>query len=531
MKKTLMINISGIIFHIDEDAYILLNDYLESIKKHFGNSEGREEIIHDIECRIAELLQQKISDTKQVVLEGDIMEVIGVMGLPRQFDAETGGDGQAKTHAVHVQKRFFRDPDAKILGGVCAGIGAYFHLDPLWVRTFFIISLFAGGLGILLYFILWVVIPEAGTTAEKLEMRGERINISSIESSIRSEISHLKSRIDTMTNGTGRREKKKKSSGPGVPELLINALVSILKVTFRIVLIILGITFVLTGMAIIIAILAFAFGWGGVIAVEHNEIIPSLPVLASIFLGTKVKFVFIQFSLILLLGIPALLMFYNGLWLVIRFRRIKNFGLNAFYFWILGLILAVFFTLKIADMYRFGEVKKEKVALHQPKHDTLNVSLVNDDSLIRYLDRDPFTIFDDIQMIEGENNHLYLLPSIEIRVSSDSLFGVTKYIYARGKSPQEARERIEKVRYEVSSNDSLLLLKPFVYMPKGESWRGHEVKLIIDVPRGKWIQFDEGTRKIFHHARNHYYLDDEFPGSAVDIISPKTLRMTDYGLE
>ena len=130
MKKTFTINISGIIFHIDEDAFEKLNNYLETIKSYFANSEGRDEIIADIESRIAEMLQSKINEQKQVITIDDINEVIGIMGEPEQI----GGDGTQEKKQREEQrhsKRFFRDPDNKVLGGVCGGIGAYFNIDPL----------------------------------------------------------------------------------------------------------------------------------------------------------------------------------------------------------------------------------------------------------------------------------------------------------------------------------------------------------------------------------------------------------------
>ena len=190
MKKTVTINISGIIFHIDEDAFDRLSIYLGTIKSYFTNSEGRDEIIADIEARIAEMLQAKISESKQVITIQDIDEVISIMGEPEQIGADNGAEPkQAKIHSeTKTHKRLFRDPDNKVLGGVCGGIGAYFNIDPIWIRVAFIAALFIFGSGPLLYIILWIIIPQATTSTERLEMRGEPINISNIEKSIHEEI-------------------------------------------------------------------------------------------------------------------------------------------------------------------------------------------------------------------------------------------------------------------------------------------------------------------------------------------------------
>ena len=171
MKKNFTVNISGIIFNIDEDAFEKLNNYLDSIKKHFNNSVGKDEIISDIEARIAEMLKEKTNETKNIVTIDDINKVIEVMGQPFEFDSEDEEPVyKEETYYSRKTKRLFRDPDNKIIGGVASGIGEYFNVDPLWFRLGFFITLFIGGTGFFAYMILWIVVPEARTTAEKLEM-------------------------------------------------------------------------------------------------------------------------------------------------------------------------------------------------------------------------------------------------------------------------------------------------------------------------------------------------------------------------
>ena len=139
MKKTFTINISGIIFHIDEDAFEKLSNYLNSIKSCFNSSDGKDEIIADIEARIAEMLQAKISDSKQVITIEDISEIIAVMGEPEQIGAENGAQTKSNYSSTETRKRLYRDSDNKVLGGVCSGIGAYFNIDPVWIRVAFVI--------------------------------------------------------------------------------------------------------------------------------------------------------------------------------------------------------------------------------------------------------------------------------------------------------------------------------------------------------------------------------------------------------
>ncbi len=213
MKKTFTVNISGIVFNIDEDAYSVLNDYLQSIKKHFANTDGRDEIISDIESRIAEILTESITDTKEVISIEDIEKVIKAIGLPNEFeiDEEEPIAKQRSTgRSGKETKRLYRDPDNTMISGVCGGLGAYFHTDPVWFRLAFVILAFAGvGTGVLIYIVLWAVIPLAGSTAEKLEMRGERVDLSNIEKSIRQEIDNLKDKFNDFTQEAKNTYKKK----------------------------------------------------------------------------------------------------------------------------------------------------------------------------------------------------------------------------------------------------------------------------------------------------------------------------------
>jgi len=205
MKKTVTINLSGIIFHIDEDAHDKLSDYLSKIKSCFSGSEGKDEIMADIEARIAEIFQEKIGKSKEVIAIADVEEVIAVMGKPEDYMEGNGDEGEEKSKTApdegsYRRKRIFRDPDDNVLGGVCSGIAAYFNFDPIWLRIAFAVAFFVFGTGFLLYILLWIVIPEAKTTAEKLEMRGEKVDISNIEKSIKEELEKLKKKFSDLKN-------------------------------------------------------------------------------------------------------------------------------------------------------------------------------------------------------------------------------------------------------------------------------------------------------------------------------------------
>ncbi len=197
MKQTRTANIAGINFYLDEDAFQILDNYLEELRKHFKDQEGAAEIISDIENRIAELFQQKLKTPQTVITFKEVNEIIAILGKPGDFDNEDSEESRT-TGKKHKTKRLYRDMDDRILGGVCSGLGAYLNLDPVIVRVIFIIATLSG-ISILVYLIMWIVIPPALTTAEKLEMQGDPVNIDNIEKTIRKEMDHLKEKLNDLS--------------------------------------------------------------------------------------------------------------------------------------------------------------------------------------------------------------------------------------------------------------------------------------------------------------------------------------------
>lgn len=181
MKKTFTVNLGGTVFHIDEDAYELLDNYLNNLRIHFNKEEGADEIVHDMELRISELFGERLNDSKEVITIKDVEEIIAQMGKPEEFanDSEDTSDGYA-SEDDKGSRRLFRDPDNKVIGGVCSGIAAFLGWDVTLVRlTFLIFGFFVQGT-ILAYIIAWIIIPEANSATEKLSMKGIKANVENI---------------------------------------------------------------------------------------------------------------------------------------------------------------------------------------------------------------------------------------------------------------------------------------------------------------------------------------------------------------
>jgi phage shock protein C len=214
MKKTLTINISGKLFHIEEDAFENLHDYLLRLNHFFSGEQGGLEILQDIESRIAELFQQKITEKQEAITSEWVEEVMARMGKPEDFmeseQALYAEEATAGMKGEKTRKRLYRDPENRKLGGVCSGMGTYFNIDPVLIRILFVLLVFLGaGISIIIYMILWIVVPEATTTAQRLEMRGEEPTIYNIQKTIQEEVQEVKKSFEKFNQSESFREGKK----------------------------------------------------------------------------------------------------------------------------------------------------------------------------------------------------------------------------------------------------------------------------------------------------------------------------------
>ena len=197
MKKTITINLGGVVFSIDEDAYELLRNYLDKIESYFSDQGEGNEILADIESRLAELFSGGNSSALTPVTLRDVENVIEIMGDPGDIaDMTEESSGSGKFGNVTLpgkgSKRIYRDVDNRILGGVCSGISAYWRIDVLWIRIIFVVLTLMFFSGLLVYLLLWLVIPPAVTTAQKLEMKGEPVNIKNIGRAVKEEFENVK---------------------------------------------------------------------------------------------------------------------------------------------------------------------------------------------------------------------------------------------------------------------------------------------------------------------------------------------------
>ncbi|MBS4013449.1 MAG: PspC domain-containing protein [Bacteroidetes bacterium] len=362
MKKTVTANISGLIFHIDEDAFEKLNKYLESLRKHFSNEEGGDEILSDIESRIAEMFQEKTASRKEVVSLNDVDDIISQLGQPGQIDGdEKESKDKSKTeeksepkYERREERRFYRDPDNKYIAGVASGLAAYFNIDPTWVRIAFVVFTFFYGFGPLAYLIMWIVVPRAETTAEKLSMKGERVNISNIEKSIKEDIKDLKVQFEKFSEENFGKSKKKGTEVKGSEDKLEIAILSFFRVVFKVFAIFFGLAFMIAGItALTIFILSF-FTESTTLLNLPNFL--SIPGFLSMFINELWVANIAMVGIALVVGLPIIMIISAGAGMTFRLRsKSKFWPAFSFTLWLIGLSFCVF-----SFIYAFSNAECKK---------------------------------------------------------------------------------------------------------------------------------------------------------------------------
>lgn len=484
MNKVITINLGGYPFTIDQDAYNYLERYLEVIHSHFRSSEGYEDIAHDIEVRIAELLQE-YKGARLIVMLKDVKQAIAIMGKPEDFGAEpieeetfdtAGQSKKQSTSKYRTGKRLFRDSDNQVIGGVCGGLAAYFGIpDPIWIRLAFIVFTLSGGFGVMLYIILWIIMPEAQTAADRLAMKGEDINVSSIARTIENQVNHLSGQLSEL----GSQAKKKTFSGEGGKEKIkggVRQLGSAVKEAIFFLFGLLKHILVIVG----VILLVILFGFWVTLLVFSVFFYPMLSFVSMNDLMAGISMI----NLIFLIGIPLLslilLVFRLFFGAQIRIRWKKGLML----FW--GINLSLLFLTGSFSMREYKEGANGVIA---------NEDIVSADTLHVRMEQknwdDDFFIGGDYMRLSGDDLHIEGV-EMDIVKSTDGLFRIIQENKARGRDERSAAENAASIPYAYQLEDKKLIFTEGIYLPEGQKWRDQRVTLRLEVPEGKVLYFDGG---------------------------------------
>ena len=604
MKKIININLSGRVIPIEDSAYEKLQGYIESLRRYFSHEEGRDEIINDIESRIAELMNEKVRKGASSVTDTDIDDIIASMGRPEDFDetivdtaepVQQGHQHQYSYAETKAKKRLYRDSSDKFIGGVCSGIAAYLNVDPAIVRILFAIITFGGfGLGFLIYILLWIilptkdlehysgkrlyrnpddrviggvagglaayfnketwiirlifvaplalsillgilrgfswdydfeifpnivfgslngtfaliyiilwmVLPEAKSPYEKMEMRGEKVDVNSIRQNVKEGMDSMKDKVkgwgeevkESAQNFSTKAKEFANTRGKTFATEVNEAartggrgLGHAIGVLFKVFFLFIAGTI---AFALFVAVIALIFG--GIAWWPVND-----------FLWTsKWQQIYAWGTLIFFLGVP-LIGFIT--WVIRRILRVRSrnsyLGWTFGFLWTIGWVAAVLLASSITRDFREYEHSDTTVAIAQPASGKMIVAVSEPE--LEYTGR-----FDWIND-EGEGWDLskdtLKLSTVKfnIKASPDSIYHVALKRYSFGRSEEEAIDRAEKIQYAAYSRDSVLDLSNGYAIDKESKFRGQQVEIEIQVPVGKRIRFDESVNNKLNPANIH----------------------------
>ena len=511
MNKTITMNLSGIIFHIEDDAYEMLNKYLSTIKGYFKDSEGRDEIMNDIESRIAEMLQEKVNQTKQAVLKMDVDNVIALMGKPEDFAGENSNSESSRNEPYEKEsrstdgkrRRVFRDPDDKILGGVCSGIANYFNFDPLWLRAAFAVSFFVFGSGLLLYIILCIIIPKAKTTAEKLEMRGEKVDVNNIGKAVNDEFEDFKKKMKEFGDEVGSKENRDRirTSTEKTTDFIKYVFYNIAKVfasIFSTIMVILAVIFM-------IILLGSAFGMNFIhISEMGHDHSYSIYDLSDKLFPADLSIRYLVIGSLLFFGIPLLGIIYAGIKLLFGIKsnnKIVKYTFNSL--WLVGLGLLIYVGLRTYQDCSVETTVKQKIEIAQ--NDTLYLSVKNIEHLLQQDDEKRYRIgnLNWSEINNSDDELFYDQPvRLDIEQSETNEFQLILSKYAYGENKTEAQTRAKSISYSLSQTDSLIEFEPQFQTDKNDKWRGQEARLTLKMPLNKVVYLSKSMENIIFNISN-----------------------------
>lgn len=597
MKKIININLSSRLIPIEDTAYELLKSYLDSLKRHFSREEGGDEIVSDIEDRIAEIFQEKLKKGAHCITDEDVNAMVAAMGRPDQLEEETTAEPQQKQASSQatpppppVSKRLTRNENDKVLGGICSGIAAYFNIDPVIVRILTFLLILAWGTGllayiilwivlpssrslqnavrkrlyrnpdnkvvggvasgiaaylnldpvvpriifvlpllgiifasifrhwfsfsgfffplsvgslptlILLYIILWISVPKAKTVTEKLEMRGEKVDLQSITNAMKETQEEKKSDTgvgasdDNTINATGSVPVQDNLSSnsyyqPPLPPRhnsgLGDAIVLILKIFAYFVL---GVIVI----GLCIALVSIAGGFIGTAAFS-SMMFPAKGLLLS---SSLQKFLAWP-AVFLTLGIPVVAIIWLCIKLITGFKPKNRYvGSSLFALWVIGIICMVWLFISVGNDFRMNYRETSGISIQQPEQGRLMISRMPSDVSVS-----GWTAFSNF-IEAGDDTVILKTVTLSIHKSPDDSFHVEMVRASNGFSYERARKYAKNIALTVSQQDTTLYIPNGFSIPKGFPFRNQRVQVRVLVPIGKIIRIDNNLRGM--NLRRHW---------------------------
>jgi len=649
MKKVININFQGRVVPIEETAYELLKQYIESLRRYFVNEEGRDEIINDIESRIAELFSERLKKGVTCITDEDVNVVIAGMGRPEDFEAHEAdsitSSAQSKTYSQQESQggytyttstpgrgRLYRNADDKILGGVCSGLANYLGIDPVIMRIVFVVlvaplfwvyillwiivpsksvqsnitkrlyrstddkvvggvsgglavyfnispwiprllfalpliiglisgpfnfwwndmdfwwgpKIITGSLGSTLfitYIILWISVPIATTAAEKLEMRGEKVDLNSIRNTVKEDMQSFKSKaqnwgseVKQTAQQFGERAKEfGQTAGSSAKTYAAEAGPALRQTR--------------SGCGHIIGVLfkAFFLFIAGIIALSLFGVFIGLLFggfavfpLKNFVLEGFWQNAFAWSTLFLFFGVPIVALI---TWLIRRIMGVRSkhhyLGYVFGSLWVIGLVSAIILGGLFARNFKTKSgIEEQMTQFAQPATGKLYLDVAT--SPIRYYGGDWFGFEgNDDWPVYGINQDTLMLNNVRVNLvkSKDSSYHVFKVRFSRGNNPDGARKLAEKIQFDITQQDSILLLPKGFAISRNDKFRNQQVLVVVEIPVGKRIQIDRSITNfewfdVDYNRRRGWNFDwDESWDHSYHWESNREYIMTPDGLE
>jgi len=507
MNKTVTANISGVVFHIEADAYEKLHQYLNTIKNYFRDSDGTDEIMADIEARIAELFKEKLGLARDVITMENVKQVAEIMGEPEAYMDEentSSYDNSSKSfytedrgpQASFSSRKLYRDEEDNALGGVCSGLGYYFGIDRIWIRIGFLIALFGFGTGFFLYLILWAIIPKAKTTSEKLEMKGEPINVENIGNTIKDEFNNFKKKVDS----NDARQFVERTESVAMRFFIF--LGNVLRFLFKFLSKILGVSFIIAAIAGVIALIVFVFSGPFDMTINNANFNHFWTTdIAQLYFTSNSMFYMGLIGVVLVVIIPLAGLLYVGARLLFNVPNSnRTINLSAVSLLILGIIFISISGTTTASDYAIEQRKTETINLTELQGDTIYLeSIGNTYSAYRGGAEDVFIENDEIFMDEI---------TVNVVKSRSAGYELRLKKSAQGRSRKLAGLRAENIMVGFEVEEDQLRISPLISVPFKDKVRDQGVQMSIGIPVGTTIYLHESANDIIYDIDNETNMRD-----------------------
>ncbi|MDG1332558.1 MAG: PspC domain-containing protein [Crocinitomicaceae bacterium] len=496
MKKTVSVNIKGSNFLIEEDAYELLQDYLDRLKNALKNESGSKEIIEDVELRIAELCTEKLSEFQTVVEMEDIEDILNTLGDPSMYldeDAEESTQEKAYEGSSNKssERRLFRDTENAVIGGVCQGIANFMNIDVVVIRAIFLVILLFAGFGFPLYVILWIIVPKTKSTIDRLRMKGRPITVESVREEVESAAEKLKNKSNNFASNIRENENTKRRLTTLGRVLAISA----------------GVILILWGLSWLVMFLIFIIGGFQFIPILSEDGMVSVTELGQLVLASPDDVTLAWFGL--LLGGFSIILFLLllGTSLIFRLRnRWMNLTLGGLFTGaLIGGIICAYLGFKAGvDLTLEGEVEKEVATMCTDQLTLLpelNATETKSGFNVKSNGRN------GIMKIGKKEIQMYGI-DILYRESKDSLFHIHQNFSARAKSNTKGVKRAERIEHDIRMVGDSLYLDTDYRFPREDKIRDQRVLIIIDIPEGGTV-LAEGREITFTEPEEGKVDEDE----------------------